>query len=82
MNMNIREAQNELCRSTKTSEEVYCIAFSYERGYKYAKSHGSTTGGVTTSGTTAGTGPFQIKTEPVGTIQGDNVIADSAAVDR
>ena len=41
--MNNREAPNELCRSTKTPEEVYRIALSYERGYKYAKSYGSAT---------------------------------------
>ena len=70
VNMNNREAQNELCRSTKTPEEVYRIALSYERGYKYAKSYGSITGGATTSGTTGGTGAFQIKTEPVGAIRG------------
>ena len=70
VNMNNREAQNELCRSTKTPEEVYRIALSYERGYKYAKSYGSATGGATTSGTTGGNGAFQIKTEPVGTIRG------------
>ena len=70
VNMKNREAQNELCRSTKTTEEVYRIALSYERGYKYAKSYGSATGGATTSGTTGGTGAFQIKTEPVRTIRG------------
>ena len=70
MNMNNREAQNELCRSTKTPEEVYRIALSYERGYKYAKSYGSATGEATTSGTTGGNGAFQIKTEPVETIRG------------
>ena len=32
VNMNNREAQKELCRSTKTPEEVYRIALSYERG--------------------------------------------------
>ena len=68
--MNNREAQNELCRSTKTPEEVYRIALLYEYGCKYAKSYGSATGGATTSGTTGGTGAFQIKTEPVGTIRG------------
>ena len=69
VNMNNREAQNELCRSTKTPEEVYRIALSYERGCKYAKSYGLATGGGT-SGTAGGTGAFQIKTEPVGTIRG------------
>ena len=70
VNMNIREAHNELCRSTKTPEEVYRVALSYERGYKYAKTYGSTTGVASTSGTTGGVGAFQIKTEPVGTIRG------------
>ena len=70
VNMNKREAQNELCRSTKTPEEVYRIVLSYERGYKYAKSYGLATGGATTSGTTGVTGAFQTKTEPVGTIRG------------
>ena len=70
VNMNNREAQTELCRSTKTPEDVYRIALSYERGYKYAKSYGSITGGATTSGTTGGTGAFQNKTEPVGAIRG------------
>ena len=65
VNMNNREAQNELCRSTKTPEEVHRIALSYERGYKYAKSYGSVTG-VGTSVTAGGAGAFQIKTEPVG----------------
>ena len=62
VNMNNREAQNELCRSTKIPEEVYRIALSYERGYKYAKSYGLATGGATTSGTTGGGGTvaFQI----------------------
>ena len=69
VNMNNREAQNELYRSTKTPEEVYRIALSYERGYKYAKSYGLATGGGT-SGTAGGTGAVQIKTEPVGTIRG------------
>ena len=40
-----REAYNELCRTTKTPEEAYRIALSYERGDKYAKSY------VTTGGT-------------------------------
>ena len=62
-------AQNELCRSTKTPEEVYRISLSYERGYKYAKSYGSVTEGRTI-GTAGGAGAFQIKTEPVGAIRG------------
>ena len=82
VNMNNREAQNELCRSTKTPEEVHRIALSYERGYKYAKSYGSATGGATASGTTGGNGAFPIKTEPVGQSEEDTEIIDSAAVDR
>ena len=54
----------------RTPEEVYRIALSYERGYKYAKPYRSATGGATTSGTTGGAGIFQIKTESVGKIQG------------
>ncbi|XP_063717899.1 uncharacterized protein LOC134844999 [Symsagittifera roscoffensis] len=69
VNMNNREAQNELCRSTKTREEVHRIALSYERGYKYAKPYGSATGGAKASGTTGGNGAFPIKTKPVGTIR-------------
>ena len=42
VNMNNREAQNELCRSLKTPEEVYRIALSYERGNKYATSYVAT----------------------------------------
>ena len=66
--MNNREAQNELCRSPKTPQEMYRIALSYGRRDKYAKTYVSATGGATTSGTTGGA--FQIKTEPVGTIRG------------
>ena len=69
VNRNNREAQNELRRSTKTPEEVYRIALSYERGDNYAKTYVSTTGGTPSSSTTGG-GAFQIKTEPVGTIRG------------
>ena len=49
-NKNNREAQNEMCRSTKTPGEVYRIALSYERGDKYAQTYVSTTGGTTASG--------------------------------
>ena len=42
VNMNNREAQEELCRSTKTPEEVYRIALSYERGNNYASSYVAT----------------------------------------
>ena len=36
VNMSNKEAQTELCRSTKTPYKVYRIALSYERGDKYA----------------------------------------------
>ena len=39
VNMTNGEAQNELCRATKITEEEYCIALSYERGDKYAKTY-------------------------------------------
>ena len=39
MNMTNRGAQNELCRSTKTSEEVNRMVLSYERGNIYASVH-------------------------------------------
>ena len=69
MNMNNREAQKELCRSTKTQEEVYRIALSYERGNKYATSYVAT-GSVGAQGSSSGGGGIQIKSEPVGTIRG------------
>ena len=37
VNMTNREAQNELCRATKTPEEAYWIALSYARGDKKLK---------------------------------------------
>ena len=69
VNMNNREAQKELCRSTKTPEEVYRIALSYERGNKYATSYVAT-GSVGAQGSSSGGGGLQIKSEPVGTIRG------------
>ena len=68
VNMNNREAQKELCRSTKTPEEVYRIALSYERENKYASSYVATVS-VGTQGLSSG-GGIQIKTEPVGTRRG------------
>ena len=68
INMNNREAQKELCRSTKTPEEVYRIALSYERGNKYATSNFAT-GSLGSQGSSSG-GGIQIKSEPVGTIRG------------
>ena len=68
--MNNREAQKELCRSTKTPEEVYRIALSYERGNKYASSYVAT-GSVGAQGSTSGGGGgIQIKSEPVEIIRG------------
>ena len=46
VNMSNKEAQTELCRSTKTPDEVYRIALSYERGDKYAKSYKVSGGGA------------------------------------
>ena len=46
-NMSNKETQMELCRSTKTPDEVYRIALSYERGDKYAKTNKVTGGGLT-----------------------------------
>ena len=65
--MTNREAQNELCRTTKTPEEALRIAQSYERGDTYAKSY-VTTGGTALS-ITAG-GGISTKSEPVGVIRG------------
>ena len=46
-NMRNRDAQNELCRETKTPEEALRIAMSYERGDKYAKSYKGVASGST-----------------------------------
>ena len=67
VNMTNREAQNELCRPTKTPEEVYRIALFHEREDKYEKTHVST-GGAATSSTTDS--DLQIKTEAVEIIRG------------
>ena len=37
VNMTNREAQNELCRATKTAKEAYRIALSYKRGINTPK---------------------------------------------
>ena len=66
VNMSNKEAQTELCRSTKTPDEVYRIALSYERGDKYAKSYKVPGGGLTT----APAGSLQIKAEPISAIRG------------
>ena len=69
-NMRNRDAQNELCRETKTPEEALRIAISYERGDKYAKAYkGSAPGSTGTAYTTAG-GSLQIKAEPISNIRG------------
>ena len=67
--MNNQEAQNELCRSTKTPEKVHKITLSYERGDKYAKSFVSiaTGGGILSIRSGGG---IKIKQEPVGIIRG------------
>ena len=69
VNMNNREAQKELTRSTKTPEEVYRIALSYERGNKYASSYIATES-MGAQGSSSGGGGIQIKSEPVGIIRG------------
>ena len=46
-NMRNRDAQNELCRETKTPEEALRIAMSYERGDKYAKTYKGVASGST-----------------------------------
>ena len=67
--MNHREAQNELCRSTKTPEEVYKIFLSYEGGDNHAILCVSTiTGGGNSSAITKG--GLHVKTEPVRIIRG------------
>ena len=66
VNMSNKEAQTELCRSTKTPDEVYRIALSYERGHKYAKTYKVTGGGLTTPPA----GALQIKMGPISAIRG------------
>ena len=46
-NMRNRDAQNELCRETKTPEEALRIAMAYERGDKYAKTYKGVASGST-----------------------------------
>ena len=53
----------------KSSEEIYRIALSHERGDKYAKTYVSIAGGSVGT-TTATAGGLQIKTEPLGVIRG------------
>ena len=49
-NMRNRDAQNELCRETKTPEEALRIAMSYKRGDKYAKTYKGVASGSTGTG--------------------------------
>ena len=67
VNMSNKEAQTELCRSTKTPDEVYQIALSYERSDKYAKSYKISGGGLTA----APAGSLQRKAEPISAIRGE-----------
>ena len=66
--MNNREAQNELCRSTKTPEEVYRLVLLYEQGDKYSKTYVATSR-ITGTQESAGRA-IQIKSKPVGKKQG------------
>ena len=66
--MNNREAQNELCRSTKTPEEVYRLVILYEQGDKYSKTYVATSR-ITGTQESAGRA-IQIKSKPVGKKQG------------
>ena len=47
--MSNKEAQTELCRSTKTPDEVNQIALSNERGNNYAKTYNASGGGLATA---------------------------------
>ena len=67
--MTNREAQNELCRATKTPEEAYWIALSYKRGDKYARTYVATTGGTGVSSEPMA-GGLQIRLESEGVIRG------------
>ena len=69
-NMRNRDAQNELCRETKTSEEALRIAMSYERGDKYAKTYKGVASGSTGTAYPSPGGSLQIKTEPISNIRG------------
>ena len=62
--MNNREAQNELCRSTKTPQEVYRLVLLYEQGDKNAKTYVATSR-ITGNQDSAGRA-IQIKSKPVG----------------
>ena len=66
VNMSNKEAQTELCPSTKTSDEVYRIALSYDWGDKNAKTYKVSGGGLSA----APAGELKIKTEPISAIRG------------
>ena len=68
--MRNRDAQNELCRETKTPEEALRIAMSYERGDKYAKIYKGVASGSTGTAYPSPGGSLQIKTEPISNIRG------------
>ena len=82
VNMNNREAHNELCRSTKTPEEVYRIVLSYERRYKYAKSYGSATGEQQLVAPPVEMERFRSKRNQLEHSEEDTETIDSAAVHR
>ena len=69
-NMRNRDAQNKLCRETKTPEEALRIAMSYERGDKYAKIYKGVASGSTGTAYPSPGGSLQIKTEPINNIRG------------
>ena len=66
VNMTNKEAQTELCRSTKTPDEVYRIALSYKQGDKFAKTYKVSGGGLVAAPAWA----LQLKTEPISAIRG------------
>ena len=66
VSMSNKEAQTELCRSTKTPDEVYRISLSYERGDKCTKTNKVSCGGLVA----APAGALQIKTEPINAFRG------------
>ena len=66
VNMSNKEEQTELCRSTKTPDEVYRIELSYEQCNKYVQTYQVFGGGLAT----APEGALQVKTEPVSAIRG------------
>ena len=66
VNMCNKEAQTELCRSTKMPDEVYRFVLSYQREDKYAKTYKFSCSGFVV----APAGAFQIKTEPINAIRG------------